>query len=151
MRRAPAPIGAAYRDMLIPADDHAAERIAKLPIGEDVAVQVKRGRSLPQMKLYWAVLQFVAEASEWETAERLHVALKVRLGLYDAVKLPSGKLVPVVQSAAFDSMTHEVFTDYMDKALALICSEVIPGMTSDRLIAEAQSALGIRPSPGEAA
>lgn len=146
-RRVPAPLGSPFPFALVPSDDRAAEALGKILLGEPVAIHVKRGRSLPQLRLYWAVLQHVADATHWETAERLHVALKVRLGLYDLMQLPNGKTVPVVQSASFDGMTHDAFTEYMDKAVNLICSEVCPGMSSAMLIEEAQAAIGIS-APG---
>lgn len=144
MRRLPAPIGAAYPFMLVPVDDAAAEALRKIPAGEDIAVQVKRGRSLQQHRLFFAVLTYVAQATEWETPERLLVALKVRLGRYDLMRLPNGKVVPVPESISFAAMKQDEFQDFFTAAIDLICSEVVPGMDSAQLIAEAQSALGIR-------
>lgn len=145
VRRAPAPIGAPYAHSLVPVDDAAAEALAKIPIGEAIAVQVKRGRSLQQHRLFFAILTHVADATEWETAERLLVALKVRLGRYDLMKLPNGKVVPVPESISFSAMKQDEFQSFFDKAVTLICSEVIPGMDSAQLIAEAQFALGVKP------
>lgn len=144
-RRVPAPIGAPYAHALVPCDERAAEQLAKVPLGEVVAVQVKRGRSLPQHRLLWSVLQHVAEATEWETAERLLVAIKIRLGRYDLMKLPSGKCVPVPDSISFSAMGQDAFQRFFDEALRLICSEVLPGYDPDALIAETQSAMGIAP------
>lgn len=142
LRRAPAPPGAPYRDMLIPADEKTAALIADLPLGSTVTLKLKRDRSTPQQRLYWAILQHISESSQWETAERLHVALKIRLGYFDLMQLPSGKAVPIPHSTAFDKMTHDEFTDYFDKAIRLICQEVVPGMDSARLIAEVQAMIG---------
>lgn len=145
MRRAPAPIGAPHPHMLIPSDDRACGQITKLPIGEDVTVKVVRGRSLPQHRLFWAVLSHVAEASQWETPERLLIAIKIRLGRYDLMKMPSGKVVPVPDSISFQAMPQDEFQKFFDAAVDLICAEVIPGTDTARLIAEAQSAHGLRP------
>jgi hypothetical protein len=127
---------------LVPQDQAGIDLLAKIPLGEDVAVKLMRDRSLPQHKLFFAVLRYVAEASEWQTAERLLVALKLRLGRFDLMKMPSGKVVPVPDSIAFSAMTQDGFQDFMDQSIALICSEVLPDMDSDRLIAEAQAMLG---------
>jgi LPS O-antigen subunit length determinant protein (WzzB/FepE family) len=124
---------------LIPQDQSGTDLLAKIPLGEDVVVKVMRDRSLPQHRLFWSVLRYVAEASEWETAEKLLVALKLRLGRYDLMKLPSGKVVPVPDSIAFSAMTQDDFQQFMDKSIALICSDVLPGVDSERLIAEAES------------
>lgn len=145
MRRVSAPIGSPMPYALMPSDARAAEAVAKLPLGEDVAVSVKRGRSLHQHRLFWAILQRVAEASKWETPERLLVALKVRLGRYDLMQLPNGKVVPVPDSIAFSAMTQDSFQRFMDESIGLICSEVLPGTDSADLVAEVQSMLGVSP------
>jgi hypothetical protein len=142
MRRAPIlDIGARSPFALVPQDQTGTELLAKIPLGEDVAVKLMRDRSLPQHRLFFAVLRYVAERSEWETAERLLVALKLRLGRYDLMKLPSGKVVPVPDSIAFSAMPQDDFQSFMDQAMGLLCTEVLPGMDMDRLISEAQAAV----------
>jgi hypothetical protein len=55
---------------LVPIDQAGAELLGKISCGDEVAIKVMRHRSLPQHRLFWGVLRYVAEASEWETAER---------------------------------------------------------------------------------
>jgi hypothetical protein len=124
---------------LIPQDQAGSELLAKIPLGEDVAVKLMRDRSLPQHRLFWSVLRYVAERSKWETAERLLVALKLRLGRYDLMQMPSGKVVPVPHSIAFSAMPQDDFQSFMDAAMGLICTEVLPGYSPDDLIREAES------------
>ena len=59
---------------LVPSSNEAAEALARVPEGKPVLVKVEKKRSLPQLALCWALLNHVAEASQWETKERLHVA-----------------------------------------------------------------------------
>jgi hypothetical protein len=140
MRRTPVTsLGAPYPFALVPQDQAGAELLAKIPLGEDLAVKIMRDRSLPQHRLFWSVLRYVAEASEWETAEKLLVALKIRLGRYDLMKLPSGKVVPVPDSISFAAMPQDDFQQFMDRSIAIICSDVLPGMDGYHLIAEAKS------------
>jgi hypothetical protein len=134
VRRVAATLGAPHPYALVPQDQVGAELLAKIPLGEDVAIKVMRHRSLPQHRLFWGVLRYVAEASEWETAERLLVALKLRLGRYDLMKMPSGKIVPVPDSISFAAMPQDTFQQFMDKSIAIICSEVLPGTDSDQLL-----------------
>lgn len=125
-----------------PADEEARAQHAKQAAGDHVMARIDRPRSLPQMRLYWSVLHHVAESTHWENAERLHVALKVRLGLYDLCKLPNGKTVPVVSSASFDAMNQDEFQKYMDGALKVLCEESLGGMVVDDLIDEVCIATG---------
>jgi hypothetical protein len=130
---------APHNHWLTPIDEAGAALVAKIPLGEDVAVKIMRDRSLPQHNLFWTVLRYVAEASEWETAERLLVALKLRLGRYDLMKLPSGKVVPVPDSISFSAMTQDDFQQFMEMSFVILCTEVLPDMDRDRLIAEAEN------------
>jgi LPS O-antigen subunit length determinant protein (WzzB/FepE family) len=123
---------------LVPQDQVGTELLTKIPLGEDVAVKIMRDRSLPQHRMFWAALRYVAEASEWETAEKLLVALKLRLGRYDLMKMPSGKVVPVPDSISFAAMTQDEFQDFMQKSLTVICQEVLPGYNPDDLLREAE-------------
>lgn len=143
MRRAPILLaGAACPHVLVPQDHAGGDLLAKIPLGEDVAVKIMRDRSLPQHRLFWAVLRYVAEATKWRDPEKLLATLKWELGRFDLVKTLSGKVIPMPESISFAAMTQDAFQDFMDKSIALICSEVLPGMDSDRLIAEAQAMLG---------
>jgi hypothetical protein len=126
---------------LAPVDRRDRELLTKIPMDEPVAVRISRGRSLPQHRLFWGLLDHVAKASVFENGERLLVALKIRLGRYDLMKMPSGKAVPVPHSIAFAAMDQSDFQVFMDDSIRLICEEVIPGTNSDTLIAEVQAML----------
>jgi len=129
---------------LIPVDDRAIDAIGKVPLGEAFGIRIMRERSLPQHNLFWAVLDHVGRATKFENAERLLVALKIRLGRYDLMKMPNGQVVPVPNSISFGAMTQGEFQTFMDDAIGLICSEVLPGVTSEQLLAQAGAMLAPR-------
>jgi hypothetical protein len=147
LRRAPASVGSPFRDILLPADDDAAARIAKLPLTDLIPARIMRGRSLQQHRLFWKLLQVVAEASQFETAERLLLALKIRMGFYDLCRLPSGKTVPAPRSIAFDALPQDEFRDFFDRAVALVCSEVLPDTNREELVRQVETLLGNPPLP----
>ena len=132
---------------LIPVDDRAIDAIGKAPMGESFGIRIVRDRSLPQHNLFWSVLDRVGRATKFENAERLLVALKIRLGRYDLLKMPDGKVVPVPHSISFGAMTQDEFQTFMDEAVNLICAEVLPGTSSETLLAEASAMLAPRPEP----
>ena len=130
-------------DGYVPADDEARAQHAKLEPGSLMAGKIWRSRSLPQMRLYWAVVEHVAAATGYDSAEILHLALKVRLGYYEAPRLPNGKVILCADSVAFDAMTQDEFQKYMDAAINVICAEVVPGSSREELIAEVNNMLGV--------
>jgi hypothetical protein len=144
MRRVPAAMGAPYASAMVPADPEAEAALSKIPMGETLAVKLDRSRSNPQNRLYWAIIDHVAPAVGYETPKALHKALKVALGYYDVVRLPSGTALVDTQSTAFDGMSHDEFQAYMDGAIRLICSDpnLLPGTNRDDLIDEVLAILG---------
>lgn len=114
----------------------ACEECGKKPIR--YALDKRQRRSLPQHRLFWRILQHVAKATQWEYPERLLVALKIRLGRYDLLQLPNGKLAPVPHSISFRQMPQEKFQEFFDQCMGLITTEVLPGYDPAALMREAE-------------
>lgn len=123
-------------DSLVPANRKAWEMVKKLDERELIIVKPKQARSNDQNRLYWSLLEKVAEATHFETAEKLHIYIKLQLGLFDLMKLPNGQVVPVPHSTSFRAKDHETFNRYFDQAIDIICRDVIPHATKEDLIAE---------------
>lgn len=128
---------------LIADDDETQAVLDKIKLDERVLVKLHRPRSIDQHRLFWALLAHVAEATYFETPERLLVALKLELGRYDLMEL-RGKAVPVPHSISFGSMGQDDFQRFFDDSVRLICEKVIPGTKGDSLISEVQNMIGQR-------
>jgi hypothetical protein len=128
------------RFTLIPTDPRAAKAIGRMPEGEEFGVRLLRDRSLPYHNRFWAMLDHVAKATQFATADRLLVALKLRLGRYDLCELPNHKVVPVPHSIAFAEMTQDEFVRFKEEAERVICEEVLPGYDPDLLYVSAEVA-----------
>jgi hypothetical protein len=103
----------------------ASDALAKYAIHSDVEVSIKKKRSLPQLKKYWAMLNNVVAATDaWPDAEHLHLALKMDLGYTTPVRTVDGKLILIPDSAAMskmDSVQFKAFFDAAAKRLAEVC------------------------------
>jgi hypothetical protein len=55
--------------------------------------------------------------------------------------------VKVARSVSFSRADADTFAPVMDKVIALICSEIVPGMKPEDLVAEAKRTLSSAPSP----
>lgn len=110
---------------LEPRSSQARDLLAQYALHSDVEVVVKKRRSLPQLRLYWAMLQnVVAATGAWPTAEHLHDALKLDLGYTTPVKGMDGRLVMIPDSAAMarmDAAQFKVFFDAAAARLAEVC------------------------------
>jgi len=81
---------------------------------------MKKKRSSEANRMYWALLNLIAEQlpvkGQGYTAATWHEFLKLRyLGAHD-VMLPNGKTVHITVSTS--ALTNEEFGEYMDKCLA---------------------------------
>lgn len=121
--------------MLHPADEKAAKLLRRIPPKTPIAVRILRHRNPAATALYWTVLDRVVEATgRWRTPEELHMALKVALGMVESMVLISGRKILVPQSTAYDQMSEDDFSSYMDSALKILCDEVMGGISVDELL-----------------
>lgn len=116
-----------------PADD---EALRELP-AEFTLTGIRQKRSLPQLRLFWVIMQIVSENSEQDiTKEELAAYMKVTCGLGTPVRSRSGKVTMVPRSISFAQLEQDEFGRFFDKVLVLV-ERMMPGIS-----AEAQARLG---------
>lgn len=110
---------------LEPRSQLARDALAQYALHSDVEISVKKRRSLPQLRLYWAMLQNVVAATDgWASAEHLHDALKLDLGYVTPIRTMDGKTALIPDSVALAKMDSAQFKRFFDAAaarLAEIC------------------------------
>ncbi len=124
---------------LVAADAGAEAAMQKFKQGSLVMVEVKQPRNLQMHRLYWALIQKVADNIEGDfSAETVSDVIKIRIGHVDTVKTAGG-IVQTPKSISFAALDQTEFRDFWDRAVAFICTEVIPGMASADLEREIYS------------
>ena len=104
---------------LEPRSQLARDALAQYAVHSDVEITIKKKRSLPQLRLYWAMLQNVVAATDaWATAEHLHDALKLDLGYTTPIKTMDGRLAMIPDSIALSKMDSAQFQKFFDAAAA---------------------------------
>lgn len=97
----------------------AEDMLAAFAVHSDVEVSIKKRRSLPQLKLYWSMLQNVVDATgAWPDAEHLHDALKLDLGYVTPIRTVDGKMALIPDSAAMNRMDSAQFRKFFDAVAA---------------------------------
>lgn len=124
-----------------PTDPAGQEQHAKFKPGTIVGGEIARSRSVLQHRRYWLVLTAVVDycPGRWRTPEELHQALKVATGHIEIVQLVDGKMVKIPSSTAFDNMSQTQFQAYHDAAMHVIEDEILGGMSTDELLAHAET------------
>ena len=124
------------------ADDQAAEMLRGIKRGEIVMVEVKRPRNLEMHRLFWALMQKVAEnQTHYRDAEEVCAAFKIATGHCTYVKTKHG-LVGLPKSISFASMDQDSFRAFFDKAVDFMVSDVLPGVDRKDLTREVEDMLG---------
>lgn len=131
---------------LVPVTEQDAELLAAVPFGRDVSVTVGRvTRSLRHHRWFMALLAKVVENSTfYRSTDHLLLYLKQALGLYEDVTMHDGVVVVRFKSISFASMDQTEYGQFVNRALDVIVSEIIPGINRDELVREVESMLGVR-------
>lgn len=95
------------------------ETILSDPLGTEYDLVKRSRRSLPQLRLYWSILNNVVRATgKWPTSAHLHDQLKLICGFTrPVINWETGEVTQVVDSIAFDAMSHDDFRVYFDTAM----------------------------------
>lgn len=121
---------------LVPADDEARERIARMPRGQVVKAEVKRARNLSHhRKFFGGLVTFVAERHPvFNTREKALAAVKLAVGHVDWTPHPAtGELVPIPKSISFDSMEQGEFDEFYTAAIDATLAHLIPDADRDEV------------------
>jgi len=97
----------------------ARDLLEQYALHSDVEITIKKRRSSRQLARYWVMLTEVVEATgAWHSAEKLHEALKLDLGLVTPMRLLDGRMVYVPDSTAMSKMDAAEFQRFFDRAAA---------------------------------
>ncbi len=132
---------------LRPADAEAEKLWEKLGIGETVSCEVRRPRNVRHHRLYWALLNMVADnmGGEWKNfdTDALHNFVKLKTGHATPVRYPgAGDFVfwkP--KSISFAAMDQEAFNSFFNRALDALVEYVVPHIPKEELRAAVESEL----------
>lgn len=109
-------------NVLVPDGQEAIDEVSKLPFGKSLRAEVKRDRSGPHHRLFFALCSRIASAvgSETDTVVDL---LKVSTGHCTWVQTKSHGRIPIPKSIAFKNMDQLSFRAFFDKCLDTIYAE----------------------------
>lgn len=127
--------------IMAPADGLAEHEIERMPMGRDLLCTLKRHRSNPSNRHYWACLHVALENIDQNISARaLHKFLLKNTGYVIPIVMRSGRVEYVEDSTAFDQMKPDRFQEYKAQALGFI--EQAFGIETAPLRAEGADLLG---------
>ncbi|MCO5092631.1 hypothetical protein [Bosea sp. (in: a-proteobacteria)] len=122
---------------LFPGDALARAAFAKMKDGAGYLVNLHRPRNLMHHRKLFALLNLVQDNTDrWPTVETLLDDLKISTGLFETrVNAVTGIPYIVAKSISFASMTQDEFEQWFERAVDLICKQVL-AMDREYLLAE---------------
>lgn len=115
--------------MLVPVAPMDSEALMEMPGGKPMRCRLTMPRNVQRLRLYWSMIDLIAENLDGITRKALHDAVKVRLGFCTAVPFKTGSVV-VPDSIAFDAMDEKTFADFLDAFKKMVRTDVIPGLNN---------------------
>jgi hypothetical protein len=123
------------------ANERAEAELARIPFGQRVRVSIHKQRSVDQLRYWWALMNYVAEATRFDVPEKLATTTKIALGRADIIEQKDGTFAPHPQSISFNDMDEPEFRRLINQTADLFCREVIPHIRPSQLLDTIQSML----------
>lgn len=128
---------------LAPDNEVAQEAIRRIAVGDVVKIEIKRPRSLPWHRRYWALVSLVANNSSY-TPEEAHELIKIRCGCTKIIKERNGNVIVLPDSIAFDRMDGIAWSQFWDRVVDYCAAELLNGISSEALRMELGEIVGVR-------
>lgn len=107
-------------DALRPDSPESAALFSKLPFGKLLQAEIKQPRSLQHHRLYWALVQRIANATG-AAPENISDLLKIATGHCAIVKTRTMGEVKLPRSISFAAMDQTGFREFFDRCVLFIC------------------------------
>lgn len=126
---------------LVPVDREGLDILSTIRDERDVIVEVRQARHPKHHRLFYAILKFIVEHTEFDSIEAAKSAIKVACGEVDPVIDPeSGKIFWTVRSISYAAMDQTRFSAFFDRACRVITERWMPpGTTPDSVRAEIEA------------
>ena len=134
--------------LLKPSDRKSEELLEKVRAGRVMMCSTKTPRNGKHHRLLWAVAGLIADNHEfYDDAEHVVEQLKLATGHVKRVfyDLPGLGRVEQIRGASisYEAMVQEEFSEWFEKALQYIVTDMMPGISRSEIRTEIAEALGL--------
>lgn len=126
---------------LEPVDDSGREVLAKVKTGATIKAEVTRPRNVHFHRKFFAMLNLVYQNQEhYKSLDDLLDVCKLRIGHVRSIQTKGG-IEKVPASISFANMDDTAFSNFYDRAVQWVTTEVIPGLQRHELDGEIEEEL----------
>ena len=127
-----------FGPVLRPCDEVGERALKQIGQGTVVTCSVKQPRNVQHHRLFFALVSKVFENQEYfKSVEQLVAALKIAIGHVDVIQTKRGTFT-IPKSISFAKMDQAQFSEFYERAVDFVVSEVVPGLGRAELEAEIQ-------------
>lgn len=129
---------------LVPDDDAARDALRKVPVGNVVAIDIRRPRHHKNLRRWWALMNLIAQNSDTiKSPEQAHDLVKILAGhCTHVVSKSTGEVYMVADSIAFGRLNEDEFQEVWSRAIKAVSEHVLPGITDTEIEAEILQLIG---------
>lgn len=116
---------------LVPADDHAARKLKKVPLGTVLRLTFEAKRNNKNLRRWWALCNLIYQNCElYKSPEQAHDMLKILAGhCTQIVSKKTGEVFLVADSISFSRLNEDQFQDVWRRAVQAVCEHILPDVT----------------------
>ena len=131
---------------LRPVDAAGEEALERVPAGKVMKITVVQERSARRNAFFHLLCWRVANAlqamgRDWASKDYVKSRLTIAAGHYDTFELPDKTSVACPRSIRFAAMDDLEFSEFVDKAVRFICTDLLPHLPATYLREEIESLL----------
>ena len=119
-----------------PDDEDAVRSLRRIPLGTTVRCEVVQPRSVPQLRMYWAMCSLVASNhAELQTRTQVDQALRMLTGHVDLVTV-GDRTLKLPRRIAFTELSQDEWEAYLARAKDAVCQHLLPGVDGNEITNE---------------
>lgn len=128
---------------LVPADPAALELVQSIKPGGSLWLRGNRARNPRRHRLFWALVQIIKDNTDArQSPEAIADYLKIRGGHVEVFRRPGGEVVEVPKSISFAKCSEGEFSEFINRLMQVIRTEIIPGLDEGDLRRELEAISG---------
>ncbi len=130
---------------LRPANAVAAETLDRIPVGQEIKAELTRPRHLTHHRKFFALLQAIfPHQTVYATMRAFRAALTCAAGHCETQTLPDGRTILIPESISFGKLDQAGFEQFYDRALDIILTRILPGISREDVTREVDEILAGR-------
>ncbi len=129
---------------LSPKDKSGQEALDAIPVGSVVRVRISKPRIHKHAAKFWVLCSVIADAiGPTVTSDMVASVIKLRTGHTEVVRTAHG-IVEYPASIAFHRMDQDSFNAFFERALVVVQTQFLPGVTKAEIKAQIEDLIGVK-------